>query len=338
MTYELACFFAAFSRCHYFSFRYSFIMHLSALPLDGSLSLREFVEIYLRIRAHQLRSIHSVGCCLRRLAGRLPAVPIAQLRRVDISEYIAIRQAEGRTAKTINVELLNLSAALNYAKKHWGWHIENPISGQYLRVSDGRLRYLSQQEAFRLLAIAKTLRGIAGDVLPDFIALALNTGMRKTELLRLKWAQVNDNRITLEPEITKNCKRRIVPLNATAMHVLGKRRGRVSPFVFGTVDNLYPTWHHICNLANLDDFRIHDLRHTFASWLVLAGVPLLEVRDLLGHSSIKMTERYAHLSQDALVKAVAVLDQVQLYRHWASDETSFASGLLAVADNPSQKL
>jgi integrase len=91
-------------------------------------------------------------------------------------------------------------------------------------------------------------------------------------------------------------------------------------------------------LANLDDFRIHDLRHTFASWLVLAGVPLLEVRDLLGHSSIKMTERYAHLSQDALVKAVAVLDQVQLYRHWASDETSFASGLLAVADNPSQKL
>lgn len=289
-------------------------MTLASLPVDGSLPLSDFLDVYLRIRAQQIKSIKAVGCCLRRMAKRLPAATVAELGRAHVSDYIAARLAEGRMAKTVNVELLNLSAALNFARRQWGWRIDNPVSGQYLREPEGRLRFLSFQEAGRLLDHSARLPGLYGDVLPDFIALALNTGLRKTELLTLTWSQVRSGRIILEPHVTKNCRRRIVPINATAAAVLDRRKVNGSPWVLASqgerIRNIYRPFYRACDLAGIEDFRIHDMRHTFASWLVIAGVPLLQVRDLLGHSSIKMTERYAHLSQDALVKAVAVLDGV----------------------------
>ena len=136
--------------------------------------------------------------------------------------------------------------------------------------------------------------------------------MRKTELLKLHSRQIDGNRLTLDPEMTKNCKRRIIPLNALARSILDRRKQGTAGFIFPSLNGLYPAWHKLCEHAEVMDFRIHDLRHTFASWLVLAGVPLLEVRDLLGHSSIKMTERYAHLSQDALMRAVTVLERIDL--------------------------
>ncbi len=76
------------------------------------------------------------------------------------------------------------------------------------------------------------------------------------------------------------------------------------------VTNIYPAWWNALERAEIQDFKIHDLRHTFASWLVMRGVPLIHIRDLLGHSSIKMTERYAHLCQDNLAAAVAILEKV----------------------------
>lgn len=283
-------------------------MQLSDFPVDGSVTIVEFVELYCFIRARHLRSSYAVSCSLHRMARRLPVQRLCDLRRSDVSQYIASRLALGRTVRTVNVELLIFSAALNYARNHWGWQIDNPISGQFLREPPGRVRFLYRHEFSRLVDACSRLPGVHGDTLPDFARLAVNTGMRKTELLMLRWDQINGDRLTLEPEHTKNCRRRIVPLNESARAVLARRRGR-SSFVLGPIKGLYPAWHQACKMADIEDFRIHDLRHTFASWLVLAGVPLLQVRDLLGHSSIKMTERYSHLTQEALFKAVAVLDQ-----------------------------
>ena len=152
--------------------------------------------------------------------------------------------------------------------------------------------------------------------LAAFIRLALNTGCRKTELLTLKWTDINTDRkyLILRPENTKGNKRRIIPLNAGALAALHHQKsGNKTEWVFArTNGQRVKTYNWLfqkaINQAGIQDFRIHDLRHTFASWLVSEGVELIKVRDLLGHSSIKMTERYAHLMPDRLLSAVSVLD------------------------------
>ncbi|WP_408034233.1 site-specific integrase [Thiorhodovibrio winogradskyi] len=124
----------------------------------------------------------------------------------------------------------------------------------------------------------------------------------------------------LEATETKNGKYRSVPLNQTARAALLSRASwRAShlpdcPLVFvkqngARIRDARKGFLAACRKAGIDDFRFHDLRHTCAAWLVTAGVPLTEVRDLLGHFSITMTERYAHLAPDRVRSAVAVLDE-----------------------------
>lgn len=201
--------------------------------------------------------------------------------------------------------------------------LANPVSGMSLRQPEGRLRWITQEEAKRLITEAgKEVQ--KSPHLPDFIQLALNTGCRKGELLNLTWDRVDfDSRqIRLEGEHTKNGKRRVVPLNEIACNAL---QGRIqfreahcpkSPWVFAHKDgkrlqNITNGFTSACKRAGIKDFRIHDLRHTCASWLVSAGVSLYEVKELLGHSSIEMTERYAHLAPDNLGQVAKTLHRLQ---------------------------
>lgn len=284
-------------------------------------TLAEFIDGYLGARSGQLRTAYATSRTLRRIVRALPNVPLAQLRRVDMASYVQQRTRDGVSDGTVNRELLLLSAAINYAKRRWGWQVDNPVPGQYLRWPPGRLRYLTKPEVSRLQQAAAVTSRRGHEVLPDFIRFALNTGMRKMEMLGLTWDRVHFDlqQIVLESRHTKSAKRRIIPLNKQATAALQSRRkhknGSNAEWVFADqegnqVTNIYPAWWHALELAQIEDFMIHDLRHTFASWLVIAGVSLMEVRDLLGHSSVKMTERYAHLSQDALARAVSVLDDV----------------------------
>ena len=161
--------------------------------------------------------------------------------------------------------------------------------------------------------------------LADLITLALHTGMRRGELLGLEWARVDIHQqlIYLEAEHTKAKKRRTVPLNATAKTaLLARRRWRNAhcpgtPWVFcdqqgQRIASVKRSFATTCRRAGLSNFRFHDLRHTCAAWLVTARVPLSEVRDLLGHSSVVVTERYAHLAPHRVRAAVAVLDASRL--------------------------
>ena len=252
----------------------------------------------------------------------------------DMRAYIARRQADGVGPATINRELSLLSAAVNYAVREWDCDLPNPATGRKLREPEGRVRWLTREEAAALIRAAETL-GKAPH-LADFIRLALATGCRSGELLGLEWRRVDLSAglIHLDGQHTKSGKRRSIPINADARDALVSRaRVRAqhhpgSPWVFATlrgerIGSLKTSFASACRLAGITNFRIHDLRHTCAAWLVSAGVPLPDVRDLLGHSSVTMTERYAHLAPENVRKAVARIEGLSRSGHghdWSGNE------------------
>ena len=288
---------------------------------QSHIRLTDFVDRYVDTRRGELKSHRAVELTLNRMLLMLPDVPLCKLRKIDIASYVVQRRKAGAANGTINCELLTLSAAINYVCSRWDWEISNPVPGQYVKWSPGRLRYLDPAEKRQLITAAGQVRRRGAHVLPDFVAMAVNTGMRKNEMLDLTWDRVRfeASSVILTAENTKNARPRIVPLNKEAKAAIESRRRfkkkhcSESRWVFADksgerVKSIYASFVEAREKAEIEDFRIHDLRHTFASWLVMEGVSLYVVRDLLGHSSIKMTERYAHLAQSALVQAVAVLD------------------------------
>lgn len=244
--------------------------------------------------------------------------PVIDITKRQLSHHIETRRIQGKSNSTINREISILSASINYAIRRWGWNIQNPASGLHLKTPEGRLRWLTRQEASILLDAAEQSDA---PHLYDFILLALNTGMRRTELLQLDTHKIDliQKRIHLDGTQTKNGKRRIIPLNQAAIIAISNRiKANHENGISGTrlflqrngkpVVQINTAFSNAVGKTNIQDFRLHDLRHTFASWLISEGVTLAELRDLLGHSSIKQTERYAHLAPGRLHKAVAVLD------------------------------
>lgn len=246
--------------------------------------------------------------------------PVKDITRRQLSHHIEARRIQGKSNSTINREISILSAAINYAIRRWGWTIQNPATGLYLKTPEGRLRWLTRQEAAQLLEASEQSDA---PHLYDFILLALNTGMRRAELLQLETHKIDlkEKRIHLEGTQTKNGKRRIIPLNNTAIIAINSRlRWNHENGITGNrlflqrngkpVVQINTAFTNALRKTNIKDFRLHDLRYTFASWLISEGVTLAELRDLLGHSSIKQTERYAHLAPGRLHKAVSILDDL----------------------------
>lgn len=276
------------------------------------IQIPQAVERYLSEVKPLLKSHYSIASVLKVFVLAVPAKPLSALQPSDIHGYTQARLKAGILPGTINRELSVISAAINHAARRWGVPVVNPVRYQWLKPEPPRLRYLTKPEALRLIAHAEGLRLD----LADFIRLALHTGCRKNELLTLRWSDVHTEKrfILLRPEQTKSNRRRAIPLNKTALQALESlKAGNKTEWVFARkngerVKALDWLFRKAVKLAGIEDFRIHDLRHTFASWLVSEGVELVKVRDLLGHTSIKMTERYAHLMPDRLHDAVQVLD------------------------------
>jgi integrase len=152
-----------------------------------------------------------------------------------------------------------------------------------------------------------------GDHLTAEVLVTMNTGLRRGELLKLRWASIDFNRrlLTVEGRDAKSRQTRHVPLNEEAMSVLygwhdqSANRARV----FDISTGFRTAWQKLLKHAGITRFRWHDLRHHFASRLVQRGVPLNTVRDLLGHSTVQMSLRYAHLAPDQRREAVAKLNE-----------------------------
>ncbi|RUP27715.1 MAG: site-specific integrase [Curvibacter sp.] len=277
----------------------------------------EVVSIYTGSTNHRSkeRDVYSLKNLRDHFAGRV----IEELRRCDVRQYIQRRTALGIQPGTINRELRFLSAAINFVRlEHDRADLPNPAQGIGLPEPECRVRWITKEEASALIAAAQ--RTARRPHLPNFIRLGLNTGCRRNEMLGLEWARVDFDRqvFGLEGHHTKNGRRRSVPLNREALAALRDQRQWVlehcpaSPWVFGVTNErrlttLQKGFAASCQRAEIENFRIHDLRHTFASWLVMEGVSLYVVKDLLGHSSVTVTERYAHLSPDLGKSAVQLL-------------------------------
>lgn len=180
-----------------------------------------------------------------------------------------------------------------------------------------RLRFLSLDECQRLVNAAEPH-------LKPILIVALNTGMRKSEILNLTWSQIDLKHSYIRLEKTKNGERRDIPMNDTLKTLfkdLFKNRRLDTDYIFinpttgRRLTDIKRSFKTACKRAGITDFRFHDLRHTFASHLVMAGVDLKTVQELLGHKDIKMTLKYSHLSKAHKENAVNKLN-ITIYHNF----------------------
>ena len=281
-------------------------------------SFEDVMVQYLREAAGR-PSLETIRIHVRQLRESFARRSMQSLKGADIMAHVARRRSEGVSDSTINRELEVLSAAINHVRHALEWDIPNPVPGRKLRKAPPRVRWLTREEADRLIAAA---RGTRSPWLASLILLALHTGMRRGEMLGLEWARVDlkQGLVHLYDVHTKTARHRSVPLNRSAREaLLAQARFRAahcpdSPWVFCKPDgsrirDVHKGFRTARRKAGIEDFRFHDLRHTCAAWLVSTGVPLSEVRDLLGHTNVTMTERYAHLAPERVREAVQRLDR-----------------------------
>ncbi|HLF95837.1 MAG TPA: site-specific integrase [Methylococcaceae bacterium] len=268
---------------------------------------------------------------------------LADINAWIAEKWRATRLNGGASTATINRDLAALKACLSKAVE-WGFLGTHPLAGFKLSKLDqhSTVRYLTDEEeaALRQALDARESRlreerqnanawrqrrrypllpdlsaAAFADHLKPMVLISLNTGLRQGELFGLTWEAVNLERahLTIHGHNAKSGRTRHIPLNAEALETLQRwRRQDAEGLVFAskggkTFDNVRKAWVVVLKTAGIERFRWHDMRHHFASRLVMAGVDLNTVRELLGHSDITMTLRYAHLAPEHKAAAVAKL-------------------------------
>ncbi len=269
---------------------------------------------------------------------------------LNMQKYINERKAAGRANATINREIANIQTLLQFAYV-WGYIRQHPFQGKVekLKVKNEHPRYLSPEEEARL-SEALTTRdnknredrrranlwrqernyeelpeiGLFCDHLTPIVLTAMLTGLRRGELFNLVWKDVNLRSKVLQVKArgSKSGKSRTVPLNSECIEVLSRWKKLTTyrnpgDFVFPNkkgkrLDNIATSFNNLLKAADISDFTFHTFRHHYASTLVQEGVQLYTVKEILGHSDFKMTQRYAHLAPDNLKEAVKALDSKRM--------------------------
>ncbi|MBL6749449.1 MAG: site-specific integrase [Nevskia sp.] len=242
------------------------------------------------------------------LAGR----SLSDIDRDLIDQLVKARRAEGVSNATVNRMLALVRSVLRIAVDEWEW-LERAPKVKLLSEPKRRVRFLTEDEANRLLA----------ELPPHLAAMAwfsLLTGLRQRNVRELRWSQVNlTERVAwIHPDEAKARKAIPVPLSIAAVKVIQDQIVAGSPYVF-TYKGLpirqvnTKAWRNALNRAGIEDFRWHDLRHTWASWHVQRGTPLYALQELGGWASVEMVRRYAHFSPAHLTTHVdRFADQIGL--------------------------
>lgn len=317
--------------------------NVTSMPTLESFLLDHFepwAKAHQRDALNSLRAIRSsfVGLMKLRL-NEIEARRIDQLRTAWLSDGLA--------PATANRSMTRLRGVFARAVD-WGFLAVHPMTAVKSSKVDklGRVRYLSPFEELSLRDAMQTReeairneRDSANkwrsdrkkELLPDLrkhefadhlrplVVLSLNTGMRRGEVFNLTWPDIDlvNNTVTVEGSTSKSGQTRHIQLNIEARWVMSewKKQQSSEGFVFPgksgfRLDNVNKSWRGLLAMAKVEAFRWHDLRHTFASKLAMAGVPLNTIRVLLGHSNLDMTVRYAHLAPDSTAAAVELLSLV----------------------------
>jgi integrase len=278
----------------------------------GNHTFGELATQYL-VWAERQKAIRSKRGFIKALKGRFENLPLKHFSTRLVEEYQTARLSAGNKPATVNRHLSTLKHMIRKATD-WEMVDEGTLKrvrkAKQLPENNRRLRFLSGEEARALVASC-------ADHLRPIVITALNTGMRKEEILSLEWDQHVDLRhgfILLDQ--TKNGERRQIPISPMLRETLSGIVRRVDvPFVFHDREgkrykDIKTGFHAALRRSKIRDFRFHDLRHTFASLLVMGGVDLATVKELLGHKDFKMTLRYAHLAPAHKVAALGILDGV----------------------------
>lgn len=287
--------------------RYGDITQKKDNPLFDEIA-EEYLEDYRSRRRATSSDRH--GYALKALKGEFSGTRLSSITPHAIDRYKRKRKQQGRSEVTINRELAFLKNMFTVAIQ-WGKATENPVKKvETYREDNSRTRFLTEQEEELLLAQCQPH-------IYRVVLTAIHTGLRKSELLSLTWEKVHfDHRlITVEAAYAKNNEARSVPMSSRLTETLKPIRidNPNAPVFFnskgGPYRNVSRAFNSAVERAGIQDFTFHDLRHTFASRLVMRGVDLATVKELMGHEHINMTLRYAHLSPGHKHSAIAVLDQ-----------------------------
>ncbi len=277
--------------------------------------VKEYFEYY-RVN-HRPSSVKRHETSWNAISPMFAGKRLDEISPFDLERYRHQRKKEGRNEVTINRELAFLRNLYNKAID-WGKASENPLRKvRFARENNGRIRFLSPEEEVRLLAHCESQ-------LKPLVLTALHTGFRKSELLSLTWEEVDFEKqnITVKAGYAKNGESRTIPMNDVLTATLEEVRIDVteSGSVFrnrnGAPYRSFRTaFERAVRKSLIPDFTFHDLRHTFASRLVMSGVDLPTVKDLMGHKNINMTLRYSHLSSEHKRSAVGKLEQFGAKSH-----------------------
>jgi|TARA_B100002003_G_C14056809_1_gene508876 integrase len=261
--------------------------------------------------ATRQKSFKSKEGFIRQLVLEFGNCPLKKISTMYIEKWQTERLIVNKPA-TVNRLLATLKHMFTKALE---WEMVTEETAQkirrvrLLREDNKRLKFLTVEECQRLI-------GCCTPHLKPIVVVALQTGMRKGEILNLMWEQVDlRHGLILLDTTTKNGERREIPINKTLREMFNKMPHSIeSIFVFTDLKTGEPYkevkkgFKTALKKAGINNFRFHDLRHTFASHLVMAGIDLVTVKELLGHKSLSMTLRYAHLAPEHKVKALEVLD------------------------------
>lgn len=316
-------------------------------------TLEKFIELHYApwVKVERKTGLATIRILLFNFS-HLMKLPMEQISPLLIEKWRVEKLKQGTAAATINRNVTAIKAVLSKAIA-WDWLKIHPLAKLKPIKTDNmiKVRYLSLDEQKRLLvalserdknAISKrrsgndwrSARGYEllpnldeegfSDYLTPMVLVSMHTGLRQGELFSLRWDHVDLDRatITVAGDKSKSGKTRHIPLNREALYALvsWKKKCLTYDLVFpnkegSQINNVRKSWNSILKKANITNFRWHDLRHHFASKLVMAGVDLNTVRELLGHSDLVVTLRYAHLAPEHKADAVAKLvDCIPAYK------------------------
>ncbi|MBI2779425.1 MAG: site-specific integrase [Gammaproteobacteria bacterium] len=281
---------------------------------------QQAVVRWIAEKAHK-SSLKDDKCHLRWLDAHLRDIPLVAITTDRLQVLIQAKFNDGVSPASVNRMLAVVRSILRCAANQWGW-IDKPPAVRMLSESKRRIRWLTRQDTECLIKeLPPHLAAMAG--------FALLTGLRESNITGLEWSQVDLERCIawIHPDQAKSRKAVAVPLNAQAILILYRQIGQHPRWVFTYHGNRVTrannhAWRKALKRAGIEDFRFHDLRHTWASWHVQAGTPLYALQEMAGWSTVDMVRRYAHLSADHLADYAENLCRPKLVGGAMQDEKS----------------